>query len=626
MRSEAFDHSRENANISGVAISSTQVPSVGSGDSLLSLHDRIRVVEQMVFKTQSELASYRYHRGESLSMGAEDSKRLRAMERNLQSKDLDLLDARIEARRESLKAINARIELLELKSKLTTSSSAMSPVTSPRIIQPISESTSRSVQYGASPFPRILPSEQSEQDSEEDVLKPQINSITFSNDEIAKTYPESHERGELPCITRPEESIISMPETDRDLSASSTHEPVGFSGDSPTALAFLSVDQCDASPGIPAQPDFESPRGNEYTASNPSNSAFAKDDEVISPEQLSPANDGTPMSTTSDKEGYDSSSEKPTEQLIHGYLRFIPLEAPKLKPSPIDDEFSPVTNSKKSTVVQPNLRKRLFHNDNGGMKLSETKARVNKRVKQSDKADSPVPSIDNGKAVVRSTEKGILLRRKKADRGSSAEDGTKGGTTVKKDDSDAGKVDKAILKKERAAFKQFSKDSMDKVKREHPKLKKAGVNDLLQQMWERCTEDERKKYISKNSGTHVDSLSTDNTENIENSMPNKSSPSGTKPKEDTEMKCPYISTGLAPSFALNKRITQASALRSSPEFLLPTDRRTSNALNSTCSSVRQACIVFINFLTILQMNLTAATIMGRSKILIPKLKAAVHKA
>ena len=572
------DSSKEGIDRSeAAAIQSEQVLPESNGASLLHLQDRLRAVEEEVCRTQLELAFYRHRNHESQSMGIEESKRLRAMERSLQSRDLDILDARIEARRECLRAINARIELLELKTKLTTSQPALMMMkTKPSM----SEATLPLVPCRSSPLTCDLPNEESTQHDEDGEWRPPSDSPPFINDEILIVSEEGSK--DDPSFNHAAESSLAMPETVCNLSTTSPCDDIlGFNnGASPTPLA---------SPGIPAQPDFashfESPIQCENQA--PSSLDSAKGPGVTSSEHISSANDSTPMSTTSDGEASsDSSVKKPKEQLIHGYLRFIPLEAPRLKPSPVEDDYSPVDKKKRIVAQQRNVKKRLFPNNQGIKEAEGNKTRVAKRMKQSSKAISPEPSIASAKkASVRSMEKrnNALLHG----RSPPTEDTLKIATIVKKTNSrEAGKVKRLMSKKERMGFKKFSASSMDKVKKENPKLRKAEVNELLRQMWEGMTEYEREKYFADDAKTNEDCPSVGNKENIETALAKKNSLTSAKPKEDAITTHTGRAKEGAPSFIASKSVTQTNAGRASPDSFLPLERRRSTALNSTCSSVR----------------------------------------
>ena len=503
--------------------SSEAVSSMGSGVSAISakseqgvdqersdhgshwqhLRERLQAVEQIAYQTQSELATYR--------STCRDYQQYRALERIVQSKDLDLLDARIEARRESLKAINTKIELLELKSKLPSTTLMLRDDSKPKA-SPATLGTEEYLSFGSpelSPTVKVSLTENSNQAVGMPANEPPClvqNLVSDAKIEGSVNDP----------IVGLGDVVVSSATTSEDscgdVELSSTPPPNTFTG----TRDFEDVSQSkNVAPFTVPIHHYESPKSIDCTNDDP---VSISGDDVQKEKKSSVSSvslntmSGTPMSLTKTDDPVSSSTSRSTkEPLVHGYLRFIPIQAPRLMPSPIGDDYSPVN---KGPTVKRTVKRRLF--PIAALKEADANAKLSKRVKVSSKINSPISpkGITEDKPPTRAKERNPQ-KSQDCSKKPSEKSKNDGSLRPKRNSKETAAKNG---RKDRASFDKFYEETFQGMKKDNPKLRKTTVNALLMQMWEERIAEKRQKNT---------------TNDIHQSEPNQKSEDGCS-KNDAE--------------------------------------------------------------------------------------------
>ena len=507
----------------GAIESPEAIPSMGSGVSVISakseqgvdqersdhgshwqhLRERLQAVEQIAYQTQSELATYR--------STCRDYQQYRALERIVQSKDLDLLDARIEARRESLKAINTKIELLELKSKLPSTTLMLRDDSKPKA-SPATLGTEEYLSFGSpelSPTVKVSLTENSNQAVGTPANEPPClvqNLVSDAKIEGSVNDP----------IVGLGDVVVSSATTSEDscgdVGLSSTPPPNTFTG----TRDFEDVSQSkNVAPFTVPIHHYESPKSIDCTNDGP---VSISGDDVQKEKKSSVSSvslntmSGTPMSLTKTDDPVSSSTSRSTkEPLVHGYLRFIPIQAPRLMPSPIGDDYSPVN---KGPTVKRTVKRRLF--PIAALKEADANAKLSKRVKVSSKIYSPISpkGITEDKPPTRAKERNPQ-KSQDCSKKPSEKSKNDGSLRPKRNSKETAAKNG---RKDRASFDKFYEETFQGMKKDNPKLRKTTVNALLMQMWEERIAEKRQKNT---------------TNDIHQSEPNQKSEDGCS-KNDAE--------------------------------------------------------------------------------------------
>ena len=507
----------------GAIESSEAVSSMGSGVSVISakseqgvdqersdhgshwqhLRERLQAVEQIAYQTQSELATYR--------STCRDYQQYRALERIVQSKDLDLLDARIEARRESLKAINTKIALLELKSKLPSTTLMLRDDSKPKA-SPVTLGNEGYLSFGSpelSPTVKVSLTENSNQAVGTPANEPPClvqNLVSDAKIEGSVNDP----------IVGLGDAVVSSATTSEDscgdVELSSTPPPNTFTG----TRDFEDVSQSkNVAPFTVPIHHYESPKSIDCTNDDP---VSISGDDVQKEKKSSVSSvslntmSGTPMSLTKTDDPVSSSTSRSTkEPLVHGYLRFIPIQAPRLMPSPIGDDYSPVN---KGPTVKRTVKRRLF--PIAALKEADANAKLSKRVKVSSKINSPISpkGITEDKPPTRAKERNPQ-KSQDCSKKPSEKSKNDGSLRPKRNSKETAAKNG---RKDRASFDKFYEETFQGMKKDNPKLRKTTVNALLMQMWEERIAEKRQKNT---------------TNDIHQSEPNQKSEDGCS-KNDAE--------------------------------------------------------------------------------------------
>lgn len=444
-----------------------------------SLSQRLVFVESVLKMNQTELQHIKAEREMATQFLREEALRRQQLEKTFNNLEIDMLDARIAATKESLSSITSKLELLELQQR-TVDEKPM------QTVLPRKEKSVR---------PLLIEENMPEEHIPEEPVTEEPAAEEFAADDVLDCHQSPY---------APQVAVSDSPSAPPQAMSDSPYAPPAHFNASPYFAPQALSDSPYAAPSDQAM--STTPLAYSYTPEASSAASSA----------VSSAMEDSP--TPSDK--------SPSTPLIHGYLRLVPMKSGVPDFIPYGDSSSPTVKAEKTrdVIAKKPVNKRLFSNEDKEkstpLKSKRIKAaaeghpEVEVKTKRSDAKPREIkrvlkPKVSKPRATKRASKKSaptapaeetaVIIDEEPAVNVPEPVQAPVEPVVVpapepvmvaKETGKESSEVDAA------AGYERFTVKYLPQLKKSNPLLKKPALLAMLQDMWNVMTVAERSEWNS----------------------------------------------------------------------------------------------------------------------------------